>query len=84
VGGTMDLLDRLLGHDVWTTRLLLMRCEQLSDEELDREFDIGHRSVRRMLLHIIRNVEVWTDLMRARGPCGRMPGRRRMEGRWRE
>jgi uncharacterized damage-inducible protein DinB len=53
----------LLGHDAWTTRQLLARCEGLSDEELDREFDIGHRSVRRTLLHIIRNVEVWADLM---------------------
>jgi uncharacterized damage-inducible protein DinB len=60
---SMDLLDRLLGHDAWTTRLLLARCEGLSDVELDCEFDIGHRSVRRTLLHIIRNVEVWSDLM---------------------
>ncbi len=59
----MDLLDRLLGHDAWTTRQLLLRCEGLSDERLDHEFDIGHRTVRATLLHIIRNMEVWTDLM---------------------
>ena len=28
----MDLLDRLLGHDAWTTRLLLQRCGELTDE----------------------------------------------------
>jgi uncharacterized damage-inducible protein DinB len=59
----MDLLDRLLGHDSWTTRELLLRSMSLSDEQLDREFDIAHRSVRATFLHIIRNVEVWPDLM---------------------
>jgi uncharacterized damage-inducible protein DinB len=59
----MDILDRLLGHDAWTTRQLLLRCEKLTDEELDREFDIAHRSVRATLLHMIRNMEVWTDLI---------------------
>lgn len=60
----MDLLDRLLGHDSWTTRRLLELAESLDDEQLDREFDIGHRSVRRTFEHVIRNVECWTDLMR--------------------
>jgi len=54
----MDLLDRLLGHDAWTTRQLLLRCRDLTDEQLDREFDIGHRTVRATLEHVIRNVEV--------------------------
>lgn len=62
----MDILDRLLGHDAWATRQLLLRCRELSDEQLDRDFDIGHRSVRTTLLHIIRNMEVWTDLMAGR------------------
>jgi uncharacterized damage-inducible protein DinB len=59
----MDILDRLLGHDAWTTRQLLLCCQALSDDELDREFDIAHRSVRATLLHMIRNMEVWTDLI---------------------
>jgi uncharacterized damage-inducible protein DinB len=62
----MDLLDRVLGHDAWTTRLLLSRCRELSDEQLDREFDIGHRTVRATLLHILRNMEVWAELMSGR------------------
>ncbi len=62
----MDLLDRLLGHDAWTTRQLLLRCRDLTDEQLDREFDIGHRTVRATLLHVIRNVEVWSGLMSGR------------------
>jgi uncharacterized damage-inducible protein DinB len=35
----------------------------LSDEQLDHEFDIGHRTIRATLDHIIRNVEVWSSLM---------------------
>ena len=58
-----DLLDRLLGHDAWTTRQLLLLCQNLTDEQLDREFEIGHRTVRATLLHIIWNMEVWSDLM---------------------
>ncbi|MBI1314360.1 DinB family protein [bacterium] len=59
----MDILDRLLGHDAWTTRELLRRSRGLTDDELDRDFDIGHRTLRRTFLHIIRNMEVWTDLI---------------------
>lgn len=59
----MNLLDRLLGHDAWTTRQLLQRCSDLSDEKLDREFDIGHRSLRATFAHTIHNVEVWARLM---------------------
>lgn len=61
-----DLLDRLLGHDRWTTLLLLERCRPLGDEELDRQFEIDHESVRALLQHMIGNVEVWTALMRGR------------------
>tara|TARA_R110002072_G_scaffold238769_3_gene396468 strand:+ start:111001 stop:111477 length:477 start_codon:yes stop_codon:yes gene_type:complete len=59
----MDLLDRLLGHDAWTTRQLLDICLPLSDDQLDHEFDIGHRTLRRTLDHIIHNMEVWSSLM---------------------
>ncbi|WP_417392115.1 DinB family protein [Gimesia sp.] len=61
----MDLLDRLQGHDAWTTQQLLEICATLSDEQLDREFDIGHRSLRATLLHTIRNMEIWSTLMAA-------------------
>jgi uncharacterized damage-inducible protein DinB len=59
----MDLLDRLLGHDAWTTRQLIKHCCELSDEQLDRQFEIGHRSVRATLHHIIFNMEAWSALM---------------------
>jgi uncharacterized damage-inducible protein DinB len=59
----MDLLDRLLQHDAWTTGQLVKLCLPLSDEQLDRQFDIGHRSLRATLNHIIHNMEVWSTLM---------------------
>src|SRR5688500_1177410 len=62
----MDLLDRLLGHDAWTTRELLLRCQGLRDDQLDQSFDIGHRTARATFLHLIGNMEVWADLMAGR------------------
>jgi uncharacterized damage-inducible protein DinB len=59
----MDLLDRLIGHDAWTTKLLLEICAPLSDAQLDREFDIGFRTLRATLDHIIHNTEVWSALI---------------------
>lgn len=59
----MDLLDRLLRHDAWTTGLLLARCEELTDEQLDRDIDIGHRTVRRTFDHLIWNMQAWGNEM---------------------
>ena len=49
----MDLLDRLLGHDAWTTRKLLEHCRTLDDERLDREHDFAHKSVRATFVHLV-------------------------------
>jgi len=59
----MDLLDRLLGHDTWTTRQILLRCREV-ESELHRPFDVGHETLHATLVHMIGNVRVWTDLMR--------------------
>ena len=59
----MNLLDRFLGHDAWTTRQLLGICAELPDEVLDREYDIGLRTLRKTLHHIISNMEIWSSLM---------------------
>jgi len=65
----MDLLDRLLEHDDWATTRLLDLCRGLSDEQLDREFDIGHRSIRATLAHQIPNYAFWTALMTGQPPA---------------
>ncbi len=59
----MTILDRLLGHDVWTTRQLLLRCRELSDEQLNRNFDIGDRSLLGTFEHLIACMESHTDLL---------------------
>ena len=59
----MDILDRLLAHDTWTTRQLLLACQSLPDDLLDQEFDIDQGSLRKTFLHIVENMEVWTDLI---------------------
>jgi uncharacterized damage-inducible protein DinB len=62
----MDILDRLLAHDSSTTRQLLLLCQPLTDDQLDREFAIGLGTLHRTFDHIIWNIEAWTDLMRVR------------------
>jgi uncharacterized damage-inducible protein DinB len=51
---------------------VLELAKTLTDEQLDQDFDIGHRTVRETVQHMIGNIEVWTDLMAAR-PARRMP-----------
>lgn len=72
---TLDLLDRLLEHDAWTTRRTLDFAQALTDAQLDQDFDLGHRTVRETLEHMLGNIEVWTDLMAAR-PARSMPAAR--------
>jgi uncharacterized damage-inducible protein DinB len=59
----MDLLDRLLGHDAWTTRQILERCREVDDSQLHQSVDIGHESIYDTLVHMVGNVRTWTDLM---------------------
>jgi len=59
----MDLIERLVGHDLWTTREVLRRCRELSDAQLNQNIDIDHRTVRATLAHMIWNLETWSDLM---------------------
>jgi uncharacterized damage-inducible protein DinB len=64
----MDLLDRLLEHDRWSTTTLLDACRSLSDAQLDQSFDIGHQTLRATFVHLIDNIEGWTALMIRRPP----------------
>ena len=62
----MDLLDRLLGHDRWTTAQLLERCRELHAEQWTQPFDLGHQTLAATFQHMIGNVRVWTELMAER------------------
>jgi uncharacterized damage-inducible protein DinB len=62
----MDLLDRLLEHDCWTTGQILAICCTLSPEQLQTQFDVGNHTLGATLRHMIANIQVWTDLMHSR------------------
>jgi uncharacterized damage-inducible protein DinB len=62
----MDLLDRMVGHDRWATAQLLELCSILTDVQLDQEFDIGHRTLRETLDHMIYVIDFWTGWMAGR------------------
>ena len=64
----MDLLDLLLDHDRWATTRLLGASGDLTDAQLDQEFDIGHRTLRDTFGHMIYNVPFWTAWL-ARNPA---------------
>ena len=49
----MDLLDRLIGHDRWTTERLLGYCRVMSPEEWGRNFRIGNGSLRATFEHVL-------------------------------
>ncbi|MBX3011654.1 MAG: DinB family protein [Caldilineaceae bacterium] len=59
----MDMIDRLLGHDVWTTQQLLQQCQTLTPEQWDQPFAIDHVSLRQTFVHMIEAMELWTDLL---------------------
>lgn len=60
----MDILDRYLGYEAWTFRHFLGRCREVSPARLRQPFDVGNGTLYDTIDHIIRNIEVWTDLMR--------------------
>lgn len=62
-GSWVDLLQRSLEHDRWTTRQYLELSRDLTDAQLDQEFDIGLRTLRDTFDHIIFNVAFWTGQM---------------------
>ena len=62
----MTLLDRLLDHDNTITRRLLAQCEALDANQWELPFLLGHMTLLDTFDHMLRNVEVWTDLMMAR------------------
>ncbi len=62
----MDLLERMVGHDRWATTQLLELCSTLTDEQLDQEFDLGHRTLRETLDHMIYVIDFWTGWMTGR------------------
>jgi uncharacterized damage-inducible protein DinB len=71
----VDVLDRLLRYDAWITRRVLEHCQLLTGEQLHQRFDIGWETVHATLTHIVRNMELWCDLLHGRAPGNTTPDR---------
>lgn len=53
----------LLQFERWANQRLFDACSNLSDEDLDREFEMGLGSLRANLIHVIGAIRGWTDLL---------------------
>jgi uncharacterized damage-inducible protein DinB len=69
----VDILDRILSHDAWTTRELLSQAEALPAEAMDRTFPIGHGTLRKTFSHMIGCMEGWTRILQKSLPGGPAP-----------
>jgi hypothetical protein len=69
----MELIERLLGHGRWFTGMFLEAALPLSDEQLDREFDIGHRTYRKTEVHLVNVIEGETARLRGVPAAERLP-----------
>ncbi|MEZ4860413.1 MAG: helix-turn-helix transcriptional regulator [Caldilineaceae bacterium] len=76
-GGTMDLTDRLIEHDLWLTRRLLEAAATLSDAQIDAPlgrpenplpFEKPEHTLRELLTRIIFTKEVWVTAVQGRAP----------------
>lgn len=56
-----DILNRLLGHNAWTTRQLVERARALAADQYVQRFDLGPGSVHDTLRHIISVMFGWAD-----------------------
>lgn len=66
----MTVLDRLLAHDAWTTRQLLLRCRELTDDQWNRAL-LGGRSLHSTFEHLVECMELHMSALtqRASGPA---------------
>jgi hypothetical protein len=71
----MELIERLVGHGRWFTALFLEAALPLSDEQLDREFDIGHRTYRKTAVHLVNEIDGETARLRGMPPAERLSER---------
>lgn len=55
------MIDRMLGHDAWATRLLLERCRDLTPAQYTRKFPMGPGTVHDAMLHVVAAMGRWAD-----------------------
>lgn len=61
-----DPAEILLIHHRWANDQLLDACAKLTDEQLDREFEMGVGTLRKTLTHIAGALRGWGDLLGGR------------------
>ncbi len=64
----MDLLDRLLGHDAWTTQQLLEHAADIPPDAWRRTFEMGPGSLQETFVHTIGATHRWADRIADRIP----------------
>jgi uncharacterized damage-inducible protein DinB len=62
----------LLIHHRWANEQLLDSCAELSDEQLDHEFEMGVGTLRKTLTHIAGAIRGWGDLLAGREQRARL------------
>ena len=60
------IVERLLAHNAWATRLLLERCATLPAGQFETAFEIGPGSLHDTLLHVTGAMRRWSDRIRDR------------------
>ncbi|MCP4836772.1 MAG: hypothetical protein GY895_18630 [Phycisphaera sp.] len=63
-----DPAQVLLDFEDWATCRMFDACEQLSDDQLDHQFEMGLGSLRRTLTHNIGAMVGWTGVLEASPP----------------
>lgn len=59
----MDILDRLLAHNKWATRILLEKCSAVSTEDYNREFEISLGTLHKTCSHTVGVMYVWASII---------------------
>jgi len=67
-----DPVQILLAHNHWATRSVLDACAKLSDDQLDREFDMGLKTIRATMTHVLGAMRGWGDLLAQRDQRDRL------------
>jgi uncharacterized damage-inducible protein DinB len=61
-----DPVQILLAHNHWATRNVLDACAKLTDAQLDREFEMGLKTLRATMTHVLGAMRGWGDLLAQR------------------
>lgn len=71
---TSNPLDILLAHDRWASLQILAACKPLTDDQLDRTFEIGPGTIRATITHMIAAMNAWSDTLAQKGHRERIDG----------